>query len=43
MTDADRRALEGYARAARYDPRAEITVRWPDDDAAARPQRVARR
>jgi membrane protein len=30
MTAADRRALEGYAVAARYDPRAEITVRWED-------------
>ena len=29
LTDADRKALEGYARAAVHDERSTVTVTWP--------------
>ena len=32
LTAADRRALEGYARAATHDRRATISVRWAAED-----------
>ena len=34
LTDADRKALEGYARGALHDTRATISVSWPPQDVA---------
>ena len=34
LTDADRRALEGYARASLHDRRSTLTVTWPPEEAA---------
>jgi uncharacterized BrkB/YihY/UPF0761 family membrane protein len=31
LTDADRRAQEGYARASLHDTRATLTVTWPPE------------
>jgi len=33
LTDADRKALEGYARASVHDARAPVTVTWPPEEA----------